>query len=138
MLLRRGRLIVDDALLMYNDGRLLSHVARRITPDMDSEIFSSMLTAIQDFVQDSFSEDGEGGVNKIEFRDKRIAIENSESGLVSLALIYRGKGNEERLTKKAKGILEDVDKQYGEVLEDWDGSMDDVKGAKEILTKGLK
>jgi uncharacterized repeat protein (TIGR01451 family) len=138
MYLRRGWFVIDDALLMYNDGRLLSHVARRVTPDMDSEIFTSMLTAIQDFVTDSFNKDTDWDVNKIEFRNKRIAIEKSESGLVSLALIYQGKGKEEVLNKKAKSILEKVEEDYGDALKDWDGSMGDVKGVKEIITEGLK
>ena len=44
---------VEDVFLMYNDGRLIQHATRRIKADMDVDIVTSMLKAVQDFVRES-------------------------------------------------------------------------------------
>jgi hypothetical protein len=134
----RKELVVDDAFLIYMNGALLAHAARKITANIDSEIFSSMLTAIQDFVRDSFDRESDGGLKKIEFRDKTIAIERSDSGLFSIALIYRGSGSEEKLFKKARNLMKFTEKEYEYVLKNWDGDTKKLKGLNTQLRQTFK
>jgi len=46
-LLSLNKISVEQAFLIYKDGALLAHATSRIIPNMDIDIFSSMLTAIQ-------------------------------------------------------------------------------------------
>ena len=58
--LRVERAIIDEVFLMYRDGRLIKHFTRRLKPDVDQDILSGMLTAVQEFVKDTFrGEEGE-------------------------------------------------------------------------------
>ncbi|MEW5761302.1 MAG: hypothetical protein AB1779_11120, partial [Candidatus Thermoplasmatota archaeon] len=51
--LEKEEFAVEDVFLIYKDGRLIQHTTRRIKADMDEEILTSMLTAVQTFIKDS-------------------------------------------------------------------------------------
>jgi len=46
---------LQELFLLFDDGRLLAHASLRENQSVDSEIVGSMLTAVSDFVGDSFS-----------------------------------------------------------------------------------
>src|SRR2546422_3019285 len=65
--------LIEDVFLLYNDGLLIKHETRRLKPDVDSDILSGMLTAVQAFVKDSFrSEDAE--LNEMTFGQMHILL----------------------------------------------------------------
>jgi uncharacterized repeat protein (TIGR01451 family) len=127
----RRRPVVEQAFLMYNDGTLLAHAANRMIPDMDSQIFSSMFTAIQDFVKDSFKDEKDWELKKLEFGDNKIHVGRGEHGLLSLALVYSG--NDRRLPEISRKTLKKVHEKFGGVLQDWDGNMDNMRGTRDVL-----
>ena len=45
---------VEDLFLTYRDGRLIQHTTRRLKADMDVDIMTSMLSAVQEFIKESF------------------------------------------------------------------------------------
>ncbi|HLE45539.1 MAG TPA: hypothetical protein VI915_00910, partial [Thermoplasmata archaeon] len=49
----RGTLI-EDIFLLHRSGLLLKHYTRRLRPNVDSDVLSGMLVAVQDFIKDSF------------------------------------------------------------------------------------
>ncbi|TLZ58816.1 MAG: hypothetical protein E6K16_08050, partial [Methanobacteriota archaeon] len=59
--------LIDDVFLLYNDGLLIKHETRRLKPDVDSDILSGMLTAVQAFVKDSFRSDEGDELNEMTF-----------------------------------------------------------------------
>ncbi len=137
ILKKRRKPFVEQAFLIYDDGLLLTHATSRLMPRMDSDVFSGMLTAIQNFVKDSFVDEMNWGLKKLEFGDHKIAIERDKTGLLILALVYTGKGSEAVLSKMSGEILEEINDTYGDVLSDWDGDMDNLRGIKDILMKHL-
>jgi hypothetical protein len=130
--------LVEDVLLIYNDGTMLAHATRRIVPDLDTDLFSGMLTAIQDFVKDSFKDEKDCGLSRLEFGKNKLCIERAKSGNIFLVFVYSGKGNDKKLTKIANEVLIEIEDKFGEVLTDWDGKMNDIRGVKDILSHAFQ
>src|SRR2546425_426264 len=84
----KGDGLIEDVFLLYNDGLLIKHETRRLKPDVDSDILSGMLTAVQAFVKDSFrSEDAE--LNEMTFGQMHILLGRGE-WLILAAIIGGG------------------------------------------------
>ncbi|MEW5937354.1 MAG: lamin tail domain-containing protein [Candidatus Thermoplasmatota archaeon] len=134
---KRRKPLVEQAFLTYKDGTLIAHATSWLVPELDSDLFASMLRVIQDFVKDSFKDEKDWGLKRLEFGGHKIAIERDKRGVVSLALVYRGKGDDARLSKIASRVLGEVEKSFGAVLRDWDGNLDRLRGTRDILIEHL-
>ena len=67
---------VQELFLIYDDGRLISHAALHGSHLADSEIVSSMLTAIGDFIKDSFrADDKEGGLENLKYGNLNLLVQ---------------------------------------------------------------
>jgi hypothetical protein len=71
-------------------------------PDVDDDILSAMLTAVQEFVKDSFRDEEEFGLNKLEFGEKKILIEHGKD--VYIAVVYSGEEMREMALHMRKTI----------------------------------
>lgn len=66
---------VDEAFLIQKDsGLLISHAAHSDIDLSDSDAVSAMLSAIQDFIRDSFSADKSKGLETVEFGDHTLWV----------------------------------------------------------------
>jgi len=72
---RLGTYLVDDVFLVHNDGRLILHETREYREDVDEDIFSGMLTVMQEFVKDSFKSRVSTSLSRLDFGDNKIVIE---------------------------------------------------------------
>ena len=63
---------VEELYLIYKDGRLLRNVSA-VEVKTDTDIMSGMLTAINDFVQDSFQTEGDLG--SIDYGNNKIILQ---------------------------------------------------------------
>ncbi|BAY99681.1 OmpA/MotB domain-containing protein [Tolypothrix tenuis PCC 7101] len=91
---------VEQVFLIHrNTGLLLQHLIAPQVTTQDPDLVSAMLTAIQDFVRDSFSIGTEDGLQSLQFGELTIWIEEGPQAV--LAAIIRGKPPQElRLTLK--------------------------------------
>ncbi|MDZ7962521.1 MAG: OmpA family protein [Aulosira sp. DedQUE10] len=89
---------VEQVFLIHkNTGLLLQHLITPQVTTQDPDLVSAMLTAIQDFVKDSFSVENHDGLQSLQFGELTIWIEEGPQAL--LAGIIRGKPPQElRLT----------------------------------------
>ncbi len=111
--------VIDDVFLLYNDGLLIKHETRRLKPDVDSDILSGMLTAVQAFVKDSFrSEDAE--LNEMTFGQMHILLGRGK-WLILAAII--GGDNVDSFTNQIKRCIEDMETHQWDQLESWNGDM---------------
>jgi len=118
--LKYGGYRVDEVFLIYNDGRLIKHVTARPDETVDKDILASMLTAVQDFVRDSFRNRQEN-LGKLEFGKKtKILIESGK--LIYLAVVVAGH-DPETLRDDIKKTIMKIEKKYSEKLVDWDGAV---------------
>jgi outer membrane protein OmpA-like peptidoglycan-associated protein len=122
---------VEHAFLIHrSSGLLISHVAAENATSEDPQLISSMLSAIQDFVKDSFNEKEQDGLDTIRFGELRLW---SEAGpFATLAVVIRGNPPEE-----LHGILSDVllriHTEHEEALEQFDGDSSKLIGVETQL-----
>jgi hypothetical protein len=127
---RSSPTIVDEVFLMTPNGMLLKHYTRRLRPDQDEDILAGMLTAVQNFVRESFDEAG-GRLNEIRFENYDILISHSKN-IVIAAIISTKKP--ERLRDQLKTATDDMETQFGEMISHWSGDKKEL-GEVDILMK---
>lgn len=127
--------VLEELFLIYRDGRLISHATRRIRPEMDDEILSSMLVAIQSFVRDSFKDDQGGLLRSLEFGENRFLIERGE--FVYIAAMYGGRVPAD-LSLTLRRVIQRVETDYRAQLEAWDGNVRAFKGIDTYLQEVIR
>ena len=82
--------VKDLFLIEKRGGRLMKHISESTEEGdrIDRDVVSSMFTAIQDFVGDSFNVDKGQTLNQVKYGDSNILIEHSED--VFLAIVTTG------------------------------------------------
>jgi len=126
--------VIDEVFLLHKDGLLVKHYTRRLKPDVDSDILSGMLIAVQNFVNESFiGEAGlrkEGQLDEMKFGQYRILLVRGTSVIV--AAVVSGP-RVEKVPAQIRAAIEDLEGALGGVLVGWDGNMDQVSGADAFM-----
>jgi len=130
--MREAKIAVDETFLIYNDGRLISHSTRRLKPGMDDQVLGGMLTAIQDFVKDSFKDVTSFTLRKLEFGEKSVLIEKGAH--LYLAVILHGKASK-KVAAKMQRVVDEIEEVFARYLRDWDGDLDSLRGVNDIVKK---
>ncbi len=79
---------LEDVFLMYGDGRLIQHTTRRMRADMDVDVMTSMLKAVQDFVKDSIGAADRAELGAMEYGESKILLQKGR--WVILAAVITG------------------------------------------------
>ncbi|MEW5937500.1 MAG: tetratricopeptide repeat protein [Candidatus Thermoplasmatota archaeon] len=119
-------LAVDQA------GLLLGLAPPEHEDEMDADILAGMLSAVQNFIRDSFDRAGEGtkGLGRLEYGDMKILVEHGEG--VFLTAVFSGSEHPDMrplLTRTVRRIEESG------ILGTWSGKMDDVQGVQEEIDR---
>ncbi len=121
---------------LMNDAGLLITRSEREELELDPQIFASMLKAVGTFVQDSMQMidqiDRTGGLNILGYKEYKILVEECEG--LHLITVTKGSLNE-FLVNDMKEKLIEVQEEYGNLLTDWDGDLDEVEGVENIVSK---
>jgi len=127
-----GTYLVEDVFLVHSDGRLISHQTRKMREGIDEDIFSGMLTVVQDFVKDSFKQKTSVGLKRLEFGESKILLEKSEHTYVACVIV----GEEPKLLPLyIVEVLRQIEERYGKSLEGWSGMMQELEGISEYVAK---
>ena len=97
-------------------------------------MLSGMLTAVQEFVRDAFRYGEHRELHQLDFGDYRILIERGKT--VYLAIVYSGKEST-LVRRKVRGVLDNIEMAYADVLAGWDGDMDKMAGARDMIRDDL-
>lgn len=125
---------IEEVFLVYRDGVLLYHLSRSLSADKDEDVLSGMLTAVQEFIRDAFVYGEHRELHQLDFGDYRIMIERGRN--LYLAVVYSGKGASS-IRKRVRSVLDHIETTYGSVLAKWDGDMDKVVGARDLIRERL-
>jgi outer membrane protein OmpA-like peptidoglycan-associated protein len=121
---------VEHVFLIHgHTGLLISHVAAQDAASQDPQLVSSMLTAIQDFVRDSFKGAGQQGVDTLRLGDLRLWCEAGP--LAMLAAVIRGNPPEE-LRESLRNVLSHIHGERRHALESFDG---DSSGLADVAVR---
>jgi hypothetical protein len=113
---------IQEMYLIYNDGRMLSSLMDK-EAKVDSDIMSSMLTAINDFVKDSFQTTGNLG--SIDYGENQIILERGEH--IILASVVYGEANRDLRSRMSRALTK-IEDEFGSKLKSWDGDVDSLSG----------
>ena len=121
-----------NALLITNNGILITSAYG--SPDtLDLDIFSGMLTAINDFVADTLK-GARADHSGMSYGDYNIYVIRGEYSC--LALLLHGEASDQA-KRRGRRILQEIEKRYGEILPKWDGRKHFFTGLDAYLRKYL-
>ncbi|MER9342705.1 OmpA family protein [Mesorhizobium sp. M0601] len=117
-------------LINRNSGLLIAHVTADNATSEDPQLISSMLSAIQDFVKDSFNEKEQSGLDTIRFGELRLW---SEVGpFATLVAVIRGNPPEE-LHEIIRDVLLRIHDECSQALQQFDGDSSQLAGVETQL-----
>lgn len=128
---------VEQVFLIHSKtGLVLQHVAGKEIIAQDPDLVSSMLTAIQDFVYDSFSNEKDDSLDTLRMGlDRSVWIERGANAI--LAVVIRGTPPL-NLRSEFRDIIEDINQQDDEALESFDGDTEPFEIIKPRLESCLQ
>jgi outer membrane protein OmpA-like peptidoglycan-associated protein len=127
---------VEQVFLIHAEtGLLLSHAWTPELPPSDPDLISGMLTAIRDFVADSFARDGDaGGLRRFTVGELTVMVEQGPQAI--LAAVVRGQAPD-TLLAKLQDTLERVHLEYADALAGFEGDTTPFEPARPLLEECL-
>ncbi len=124
--------IVEELYIIYKDGRLINSVLSK-DAKVDSDIMSSMLTAINDFVKDSF--ETSKNIGTLKYGENQIVMERGEHCV--LATVIYGETTRELRSRMANTLI-DLEQSHSNELQNWDGDLDILSNSKPFIQEIMK
>ncbi|MDM8555097.1 OmpA family protein [Desulfococcaceae bacterium HSG7] len=122
---------VEQVFLIHKEtGLLLQNIAAHDVVSHDADLVSGMLTAIQDFVKDSFKTPNEDGIETLQVGELSVWIEEGPHTL--LAAVIRGQASLE-LRTILRDVLENIYLEKTEELETFQGDNSTFEEIKPYL-----
>ena len=127
---------VEQAFLIHAEsGLLIAHVTAPGLKVPDADLISGMLTAIQDFVRDSFRPGAGATLRTFSVGDHTVQVEAGPLAL--LALVIQGEAPETVL-RKQQDTLEMIHLQYASALADFSGDTAPFESVHSLLEDCLE
>ena len=127
----KGRYEVSQVFVAHKGGTLLAHaLTREANKCVDADVMVAMLTAVQDFVKESFRGDKNERLDELKFGNQRLIFKRG--GDFMLVVVISGQVTDTVQTAM-KRALDQVEEKYGTVIKTWDGTVAKVAGIKDII-----
>lgn len=127
---------VEQVFLIHRQsGLLLQHARAGPARVQDAQMVSAMLTAIRDFVQDSFRVPEQDSLDSLQIGELSVWVEQGPSAI--LAIVTRGTAPQE-LRQVMQGAIEAIHLQYGEALDAFQGDAQPFESARPLLEACLQ
>jgi OOP family OmpA-OmpF porin len=122
---------VEQIFLIHrNTGLLLKHVSQDESEIKDPEMISGMLTAIQDFVSDSFDTGQDAALDRLQFGNSTVLIEHGPSAILAAAV----SGTPPAELKDMLSMqMEMLHQDYGQALKNYVGDNTAFKSVEKQL-----
>ncbi len=127
---------VDEAfLIQQGSGLVIDYVAHPNVKPRDSDAISAMLTVIKDFTRDSFSGEPGDTLATVEFGERTLWIFEGPKALLACVILGVAPTS---AREKFQTILEQVHKEFGSELENFDGNQGSLSSASNLLENCLE
>ncbi len=127
---------VEEVFLIHREsGLLIQQVSQRDESLQDGDMISAMLTAIQDFVRDSFQMSDEASLNVVQVGGLTVMVEQGSRAI--LAGVVRGTPRSE-LAEVFQDALSLVHIQFRKAFQNFDGDTEPFEEAKPALETCLQ
>jgi hypothetical protein len=127
-----GDFLVEDVFLMYRDGRLIQHSTRRIKADLDLEVVTSMLRAVQIFVRESLGLGEMAELGSMEYGENKIVLQKGRHTI--LAAVVAG-AEPADFRSEMRGVINDIEGEFEPVLNGWNGATGPLAGTRKFLAR---
>jgi hypothetical protein len=122
---------IEQVFLIHREtGLVLQHIAAESVNIKDADMVSGMLTAIQDFVHDSFSTDEDQTLQSLNVGEFIVWIEPGSQA--TLAAVIRGNPPEE-LRTSLKEVLERIEFEQSQALYSFSGDITPFEESRYLL-----
>ncbi len=119
-----------------NSAGLLLAKASSEEGGMDADIFAGMLSAVQDFVRDSFGQGGgKAGLGRLEYGDMKILIEHGQH--LFLTAVFTGNEHPD-MKRTVTRTLNNIEEKHGQLIQGWTGKMSDIAPVQYEITRLAK
>ncbi len=125
---------IRDVFLIYQDGRLMCHLTRKVRIIDDSQIIAGMISAVQMFVRDCFRREAQGSLDEVRFGALRIVAATGPSA--TLAVVVEGKPPKE-YRRRMRTALEEVHTIHAAIINDWNGDLRALGSEEKVLRRML-
>ena len=121
------------AIFAVDRSGLLIAQASSEADGLDADIFAGMLSAVQDFVRDSFDSTGEQrtGLGRLEYGDMKIMIEHGPH--LFLTAVFHGSEHPD-MKNLLRTTVNTIEEEFREILSSWSGNMADVAPIQEYIS----
>ena len=123
---------LEQVFLMYHTGLRIAS-AKRTDTGIDEDLAGSMLTAVQDFVKETFRAEKGDSIRTINLGQFKLLVEHLPP--IYMAIVFTGDETPE-LRSDVRAILKKVLDKHAKRLERWDGDRAGLEDV-EALLKGL-
>ena len=124
---RYGWYEMKRAMVVNRDGRMLASAGEGAAED-DELLVSSMLTAVQQFIEEAMKKDKAGSIKEFQYEDMKIAVERGTK--IYLAVFLKGYATD-GLRKEMKEIVDLLENRYNKEITEWDGRLKKTKFVQE-------
>jgi len=121
---------VEDMFLVHGDGRLIAHYTRELRPERDEDILAGMLTAVQEFIEDSMGRDEVLSRFEFQFQEKNVMVERGKDVYLAVFLAHEPPDN---AGEQLKAFIKDVEDAYKDVIPQWTGDVSSFKGLQDLM-----
>ncbi len=124
-------------LYVIDSAGMLVASAERVSLGIDTDIFTSMLSAVSMFVKDSLNRisKGEEYLEELRYGNYNLVMKQGEN--VTLVAVLEGRSTEFFHTD-LQNLLKSIEDGYGALFQGWDGNMEKMQPVKEELEKFIK
>jgi hypothetical protein len=124
---------VEQVLLIHAEtGLLLAEVTAEGIPAQDADLISSMMTAIRDFVQDSFDagSEEEGDLRTFEVGERTVLVEQGPQAHIAAVVSGQPPGS---VVEQLQATLETIHLHFTNPLVDFDGDAAPFESTRSLL-----
>jgi outer membrane protein OmpA-like peptidoglycan-associated protein len=127
---------IEQVFLIHRDsGLLVQHLHQKEVEIGDSDAVSAMLTAIQDFIRDSFSSTKTEELDSVEIGEYTVWLERGPYAV--LACVIRGVAPY-HFRNTMRSLLETLHADYGPLLQQFAGEIGLLQNCQPLLEKALQ
>ena len=130
---RKKPFVVQDMMLIHNDGFLINRLAHHAEGEIDQDVMSGMLTAVLNFVEDSMSKSSDS-LKTFGFKEYQVLVNRGQK--VFTAVVFKG-DLPSGIDKPMQEFIDTVERVYRKKLAHWTGDIETDFAGVEVLIQGF-
>jgi len=130
---RKKPFVVQDMMLIHNDGFLINRLAHHAEGEIDQDVMSGMLTAVLNFVEDSMGTSADS-LKTFGFKEYQVLVSRGQK--VFAAVVFEGDLPGD-IDKPMKEFIDAVERVYKKKLAHWTGDIETDFAGVEVLMQGF-